>query len=338
MVILPLVVAACGSAGTASKGAGSQGAAPQPQAPAQPAQPAQAQPAKLETTKVRLGLAVSTPAYLPIYMADKHGMFKEQGLDVEIFTFQGGSDSTKALIGNQIDILDGGVNGVIDAYLAERPIKIFYGAANTSVYEWWGRPGLKSVKDPGVKTFAIGRVGDQPYFLTRWFLQKEGVNPEKVEFVQAGAPASRLAALIAKQVDVASLIQPDTEVAREQGFVQLGKLSTYISGFPLDVLAASDKFITENPNTIKAFLRAHDLAVAKVQSDKAAALKLLDEQMKLTGVKAENAYNAYAPSFPKNGEIPEDGLKFVLDLALDSGIVKTPLAAATITDYRYMKK
>ena len=45
--------------------------------------------------------------YLPISIAESQGYFKDEGLDVEIIDFQGGSRSLQAVVGGSADVVSG---------------------------------------------------------------------------------------------------------------------------------------------------------------------------------------------------------------------------------------
>src|SRR5262245_18114637 len=45
--------------------------------------------------------------YLPLTLAERLGYFKEQGLDVTINDFRGGSESLQALVGGSVDVVTG---------------------------------------------------------------------------------------------------------------------------------------------------------------------------------------------------------------------------------------
>src|SRR5215510_4108849 len=61
-----------------------------------------------EKKDVRLGVG-GAPAlyYLPLALTERLGHFKEQGLNVEINDFKGGSQSLAALVGGSVDVVTG---------------------------------------------------------------------------------------------------------------------------------------------------------------------------------------------------------------------------------------
>ena len=61
-----------------------------------------------EKKDIKLGVG-GAPAlyYLPLALTEKLGHFKEQGLDVEVSDFKGGSQSLTALVGGSADVVTG---------------------------------------------------------------------------------------------------------------------------------------------------------------------------------------------------------------------------------------
>src|SRR2546430_3066728 len=61
-----------------------------------------------EKKDIKLGVG-GAPAlyYLPLALTDRLGYFKEQGLNVEINDFKGGSQSLTALVGGSADVVTG---------------------------------------------------------------------------------------------------------------------------------------------------------------------------------------------------------------------------------------
>src|SRR5690554_223662 len=56
-------------------------------------------------TTVKIGSSVRSIFALPIYYADQKGLFKEEGLDVEVTFFAGGPPAVAALLGGSVDFI-----------------------------------------------------------------------------------------------------------------------------------------------------------------------------------------------------------------------------------------
>ena len=60
----------------------------------------------LERKDLKLGVGGKALLYyLPLTIAERRGFFKEQGLNVEINDFGGGSQSLQALVGGSVDVV-----------------------------------------------------------------------------------------------------------------------------------------------------------------------------------------------------------------------------------------
>ena len=61
-----------------------------------------------ETKDIKLGVGGAPSLYyLPLALTEQLGFFKEQGLNVEVSDFKGGSQSLQALIGGSADVVTG---------------------------------------------------------------------------------------------------------------------------------------------------------------------------------------------------------------------------------------
>ena len=63
--------------------------------------------------------------YLPLTIAERLGYFKEEGLDVEISDFAGGSKALQALVGGSADVVSGAFEHTIDMQAKGQNIQAF---------------------------------------------------------------------------------------------------------------------------------------------------------------------------------------------------------------------
>ena len=61
-----------------------------------------AQVGKVEAANVTIGLSVNDSTFLPIYLAEAAGYYKDEGLNVRVLAFRGGSDLTRALVAGSV--------------------------------------------------------------------------------------------------------------------------------------------------------------------------------------------------------------------------------------------
>ena len=72
------------------------------------AAPGQARAQAVEKKQVTLAVGGKTALYyLPLTICERLGYFKEQGLEVTVNDFRGGSQSLQALVGGSVDVVTG---------------------------------------------------------------------------------------------------------------------------------------------------------------------------------------------------------------------------------------
>jgi len=178
---------------------------------------------RLQEVNARIVVGVSTVnvAFLPIYITQDKGFFKDEGLEVLVVMFNAGATNLQAMIGGDVQIMAGGVPETVLARAGGLDIKNFCAISNVMPFQIYGRPNMKSLKDGKGKKFAISRFGSLSEFLTRSALRQSGVDPKDVTMVQIGATPARFTTLASGIVDATILWFPVTERAKAAGMNKL---------------------------------------------------------------------------------------------------------------------
>src|SRR4249920_595122 len=171
----------------------------------------------LADARIVVGVSTVNVAFLPIYLTQDKGFFKDEGLDVLVVMFNAGATNLQAIIGGDVQIMAGGVPETVLARAGGVDIKNFWAISNLMPFQIYGSPSLKSLKDSKGKKFAISRFGSLSEFLTRSALRHFGVDPKEVTLLQIGATPARFTTLAAGIVDATLLWFPVTERAKGVG-------------------------------------------------------------------------------------------------------------------------
>ena len=62
--------------------------------------------------KIIVGLSSVNVAFLPVYVTEAKGFFKDEGLDVLLVLFNAGATNLQALIGGDVQIMCVGIDGI----------------------------------------------------------------------------------------------------------------------------------------------------------------------------------------------------------------------------------
>src|SRR5215469_3871094 len=124
--------------------------------------------------RIVIGVSTVNVAFLPIYVTQDKGFFKDEGLDALVVMFNAGATNLQALIGGDVQIMAGGVPETVLARASGVDIKNFWAISNLMPFQIYGAPTFKSLKDAKGKKFAISRFGSLSEFLTRSSLRQSG--------------------------------------------------------------------------------------------------------------------------------------------------------------------
>ena len=194
-------------------------------------------PAIAQNARTAITVSAVAPAdTLPFYYAVQQGMFEHAGLDVTVIPSTSGATSILAVVGGAAQFGYGNAVSVSSAYLKGLPVAIVApGAAydtatpNTQIAVAIDSP-IRTARELEGKTVSVTGLHDLLALGTYAWLEKNGVDPAKVKFVEI-PPASMSAALGQKRIDAAVMYEPFLSAAVAGGLVRpIGK--------PYDAVAA----------------------------------------------------------------------------------------------------
>src|SRR5690348_3946180 len=168
------------------------------------------------SAKIVVGLSSVNVAFLPVYVTEAKGFFKDEGLDVLLVLFNAGATNLQALIGGDVQIMGSAFVETVGGHAAGIDVKNFWGICNLMPFQLYSQPDFKSMKQAKGKRFAISRFGSLTDFLTRATLRHFGVDEKEVTILQIGSTPARFAALAAKGVDASVVWFPVTERSEER--------------------------------------------------------------------------------------------------------------------------
>lgn len=288
--------------------------------------------------KIIVGLSSVNVAFLPVYVTEARGFFKDEGLDVLLVLFNAGATNLQALIGGDVQIMGSAFVETIGGRAAGIDIKNFWGVSNIMPFQLYSQPDFKSMKQAKGKRFAISRFGSLTDFLTRSSLRHFGVDAKDVTILQIGSTPARFAALSAKGVDASLVWFPVTEIAKSQGFNKLLDLKEVFPEWPYETFAAKESYLSKERDQVNKFLRAYQRGVKYTHDNKADAVKIMLKYVKLDPAYAPAGYDEYRDSFPVGGQIAEKIIPFVIEEEFQTGRIKKKLTLEDMVDRSFIVK
>jgi NitT/TauT family transport system substrate-binding protein len=281
---------------------------------------------------------VPAASFLPVYVAAAR-TWKDAGLEVEIVSFRGDAEVSQAMAGGSLDLSLQSLDGLINLINSNQPVKGFYAGFHQADFAWLAQPSIKTWADLKGGTMGVSTFGSLTDQLTRYVLRKHGLKPETdVRIMQAGPSATSIQLLRSGRLLAAIQSAPTKWVAEDLGLTVLGTQEKEIAPqWPKHSFVARSKFLDENPQTLRAFLRAHVAAIRLARADRALAVKVLVDQVKYQASYAARAYDENLPAFDERGRLPDDKYMDIFwSIVIAAGTVPEPWPAARLLDDRFI--
>jgi NitT/TauT family transport system substrate-binding protein len=287
--------------------------------------------------RIVVGISSVNVAFLPLYVTQEKGFFKNEGLDVLLVMFNAGNTNLQALVGGDVQIMAGAVAETVLGRSQGVDVKNFWGISNIMPFQMYSQPELKSLKEAKGKRFAISRFGSLSDFLTRSSLLKFGIDPKEVTILQIGSTPARYAALTAKAVDATLMWFPVSQRAQSQGYRMLFDLKELYPDWPYEAFAARETWLNAERDQVTKFLRAYQRGVRHTRENRDDAIAALRKYVKIEPADAPAGYAEYRESFPVDGRISERGVSIVADQEFEQGRAKRKITVDDMIDRTFLK-
>jgi ABC-type nitrate/sulfonate/bicarbonate transport system substrate-binding protein len=230
--------------------------------------PAQAQ------TSGKIVYPTPSGASWPLWIAVEAGYYKKYGLDLTAQFGRHPAGIAGVTSGGAV-MTNYGSDSAITAASKTTKLVLIGSPLNVGSFVLIGGKGLKTVKDIEGRRFAIGRVGDPPYHYTLGLLAKLGINAKSIQWVPAGAPPARAAALIKGQVDASLLTAPSYYRLEKAGFPVLARMADHPDVVISTYYVVRRDFVENNPKAAEGLIKAHAEAVNRFYTDPEFAMMVM---------------------------------------------------------------
>ena len=281
----------------------------------------------IEKKKVTIAVGgKSALYYLSLTIAEQLGYFKDEGLDVEIVDFAGGSKSLQAVVGGSADVVSGAYEHTINLqarkqYFTEfvlmgRAPQISVGVSKAKMGSYKSPKDLKGMK------IGVSAPGSSTNMVANYVLAQGGLTPKDASFIGVGTGSGAVAAMRAGQLDAISNTDPIMTMLERSGDIKVIATSRTVKGteaifggpMPAGSLYAPETFVKQNPNTVQALTNAIVRANLWLQSAGPSDIVKTVPESYLLGDRAVYlaAYNNVKDALSPDGLMSDAGAKTTL--------------------------
>lgn len=222
--------------------------------------------------KMRLGYSGTGLNNYVLEMGRRAGIFRKNGLDLEVVYVNSGSLLNQALIAGTFDVSFSQGSEAMLAKLRGADMRITAVIANRFNHVYLTAPAITSIKQLKGKKVAVSRFGSGSHFQSNLALKEGGLDPDKdVTVLQIGNSAARMAAILSGTVDGTIMAADFVPRAKREGFNIVADLSDSKIDYPFLSLNMMGSYIERNPKMVKAIIKSMAESVRALQTDQPAA-------------------------------------------------------------------
>jgi NitT/TauT family transport system substrate-binding protein len=258
-----------------------------------------------------------------LYLAIDKGYFAQEGIQVELTAMAGGATILPAVAAGSLDV---GFSNVLSIILARNQGFDFIIVAHvdnedtdsrTHMVIVKGNSPIETPKDLMGKHVAVNTLNNIEHLMTQEWLERKGVNPAGVTFIELSFP-DMPPALLQGHVDAIVTSEPYGTIAINQGGRVLGY--EYTETVPDSAIASfvtTERWAKENPEVLQRFVRAYRRGAAEATAD-----PLLQRQVipKFAGVQSDLAQQMRLVTL--KSMLDPAQLQWWADKALERGLLK----------------
>jgi NitT/TauT family transport system substrate-binding protein len=262
---------------------------------------------------VRINWTAVTGAQSGMFMAKQEGLFKKHGLDVELIHIPSSSRGIQAILAGEIafSFMDG-VNAA-QANLKGANLVLVAGATNRQVFSLMAKSEFKRIADLKGKKIGITRVGSSTHTSALYALASAGLRGADYQLLPLLEVPNIYTALAAGQIDAGVMSPPTNARAKRSGFVELMNVAKEGPEFVSVAVGASRAYVKANEDIVRRVVRAYAEGVQIFKSNKPAALKMIQNQLKVTDPEIrEDTYTQFRDYLEFPPYVSRKGMETVL--------------------------
>lgn len=283
----------------------------------------------------------TSPGNLPINFGIKKGFFAEQGLDIKVVEVAGGVEAVTAAAAGEAELGAMGSPIVVGA-AAGVPIKIIASPpAAGQHFVLVSRPNYSSFAELKGKPVSPGAPGQGTIQAFNVIAKAKGLKPSDFQYVNAGTTGNALAALQAGKVEAIITSEAVGVKAELQGFGKvLERAADYFGHYQHTFIFATNQYIKEKPENIRAFLKAYRKTVEYAKANPEEALQFAIKELQQDEIPYRKVYAKEIPNWDTSGRVDFVGTDNAIKILKDLGEIdpKVQITAKQIVDEQFLPR
>jgi NitT/TauT family transport system substrate-binding protein len=267
---------------------------------------------KLE--RVNLAIPVTALSQLPSYTGVRFGLFREEGLDVQIVLMNGRLVGPALLQGD----LDYSTlaDTMMRAATTGLPVKVIAFGGIRPALALNVRPEIKSPGDLKGKSIAVTSIGSTTDLVAREIVRSFGISDREIVTQGLGSQANNQTALRTGAVAAALFTPPYDVIMEKEGFRVIAWAGDVVKEQLQAGLVTSDNKIARNPGQVIRMVRGFVKSLVFLRKEKNKLVEMIAKQWKIEPDIAEKSYQVMIKTFSTNGAASDSAIENVIQQTL----------------------
>ncbi|MBI4524592.1 MAG: ABC transporter substrate-binding protein [Deltaproteobacteria bacterium] len=263
--------------------------------------------------KVRINWTAVTGAQSGVYVAHEEGIFKRNGLEVELIHIPSSSRGIQAILAGELafSYMDG-LNEA-QANLKGAGLALVVGATNRFVFSLMAKPEIGKISELKGKKIGITRVGSSTHTAALYALTQAGLKANDYQILPLMEVPNILTALMAGQVDAGVFSPPTNSRARKSGFRELMNLAKEGPEYVSVAIGTARSYIKANEEITRRLVRSYAEAVHLFKTNKQVGIRVLQKYSRLKDQEIlEDGYHQFREYLESIPYVSRKGIEAIL--------------------------
>lgn len=288
-------------------------------------------------TPVRINWTAVTGAQSGMFMAQQEGLFKKNGLDVEMIHIPSSSRGIQAILAGEIafSFMDG--SNATQATLKGANIVLIAAGTNRQVFSLMAKAEFKRIADLKGKKIGITRVGSSTHTSALYALTSAGLKGSDYQLLPLLEVPNIFTALAAGQIDAGVMSPPTNARAKKAGFVELMNIAKEGPEFVSVAIGTSRNYVKANEEIVRRVVRSYAEGIQAFKNNKGAALRMIERQLKVSDPEIrEDTYTQFRDYLEYPPYVSRKGMEAVIAEIVDKEPTAKSLKAEDMMDMRFV--
>ena len=289
---------------------------------------------KLE--RVNLAIPVTALSQLPSYVGARFGLFREEGLDVQIVLMNGRLVGPALLQGD----LDYSTlaDTMMRAATTGLPVKVIAFGGIRPALALNVRPEIKTGADLKGKNIAVTSIGSTTDLVAREIVRSFGISDREIVTQGLGSQANNQMALRTGAVAAALFTPPYDVIMEKEGFRVIAWAGDVVKEQLQAGLVTSDNKIARNPGQVKRMVRGFIKSLVFLRKEKNKVVEMIAKQWKIDTDVAEKSYQVMLKTLSANGSASDSSIENVIQQTLKANKSQKQVPHSQVTNLTFLEE